>query len=48
MTDREKRILEILAEAISNMSELEKEYLLGYGEGLIKKEKLEKELKDAG
>ena len=34
MTDKEKRILEVFGQTIPKMSEMEKEKLLSFGEGL--------------
>lgn len=46
MSDREKEILELMAEAISNMSEFDKGYFLAKAEDRVA-EKRERELQEA-
>lgn len=44
MSDKDKKILETLAKAVTGMSEFEKGYILGVGENIIKqREEREKE-----
>lgn len=45
MSEREKKILESLSESLSGANDLQKEYLLGYAEGMAQanKDRAEKE-----
>lgn len=51
MSEKEKRILEVFAEVIPKMTEIEKESLLSYGEGItfaIRKQEQEYSKKEKG
>lgn len=43
MSEKEKKILETIAKAVPEMSEFDKGYLLGIGEGIASKKEGEKE-----
>ena len=46
MSEKEKKILEAIANAVPKMSEFDKGYLLGMGEALVKQKSNEKEESD--
>lgn len=46
MSEKEKKILEAIANAVPKMSEFDKGYLLGMGEALVKQKSSEKEEND--
>lgn len=47
MSEKEKKIIETVAEALPKMSERDKGYFLGYAEAMASQKSLDREIKEA-